>query len=259
MSKNEKVRLKRYRQPTIGMKPITFFIPNILTLIGMCCGITGIHMALAGKWQLAISAILLAAFFDGIDGRVARKLGAATRFGAELDSLSDFATFGIAPAIIVYLDALNRLGKVGWTASLLFALCMAMRLARFNTCSIEDSNPSWMEGFATGVPAPAGAYLLLMPIMIEQWFQVQVYSLVYALWALIVAGLLISRLPTFLLKTKRRMISPQHIASMLMMIVVFLGIAYSFTWATLVGIGIGYILLIPISVRIVQKRKAEVS
>lgn len=253
--KRGKARMRRYRTPKIGVKPITFFIPNILTLCGMCCGLTGIHMALVEKWSLAIVVILLAGFFDGIDGRVARKLGASSRFGAELDSLSDSATFGIAPAVIIYLDTLYRMGRFGWAIAVLFAVCMALRLARFNTCSIEGTSAPWMEGFATGVPAPAGAYLLLMPIMIEQWLHISIYVWISAAWTVLVAGLLISRLPTFLLKTKKRMISPHHIASMLMVIAIFLGIAYSFTWPTMIGIGVAYAFLIPVSMRIVRARK----
>lgn len=248
--------MRRYRDPKIGVKPLTFFIPNILTLLGMCCGITSIHMALRGAWSLVIVAILLAGLFDGLDGRVARKLGASSRFGAELDSLSDSATFGISPAVVVYVDSLYRMGNFGWAIALLFAVCMALRLARFNTCSIEGSAPAWMDGLATGVPAPGGAYLLLMPVMLEQWLHIHIYVGVYAFWTVLVAGLLISRLPTFLLKSKKRMILPHQIATMLVCIVIFLGILYSFPWVTMLAVGVFYAGSIPFSVRRAAAQRA---
>ncbi|MDR3285368.1 MAG: phosphatidylcholine/phosphatidylserine synthase [Holosporales bacterium] len=230
-------------------KPVTAFIPNILTLCGMCCGITGIHMAINEHCIFAIITVLFAIFFDGIDGRVARKLEATSRFGAELDSLSDFATFGITPAICVYVFALHKIGNIGWTIALLFAMSMALRLARFNVASIDGSNHQ-MFGFATGVPAPAGAYMLLWPLMIGQWLNMEMNVILYAVWAVIVAGFTISRIPTFLLKSRKPQSSPQSLPILLLAIVAILGMAYSYPWFTAVIVGIFYIFSIFISVRL---------
>jgi CDP-diacylglycerol--serine O-phosphatidyltransferase len=236
----------------------------MLTLTGMCCGITGIHAALVGKMSYAVSAILLAALFDGIDGRTARKLKVSSRFGAELDSLSDFATFGIAPSVVMFLFALSSLGKFGWAVALLFSMCMALRLARFNTNSIENSAPLWMEGLAIGVPAPAGAYLFLMPIMLCQWLGVHIPAGCCALWGLISACLLVSRIPTFLLKTvlleevfaKWDGSSIPLLMPVSLLLLIFIGCAYSFTGATMVAIGIAYITSLPFSF-LYAKRKRE--
>lgn len=256
-------RYKRRTRKYVS-KPLIFYIPNMLTLTGMCCGITGIHAALVGKMSYAVSAILLAALFDGIDGRTARKLKVSSRFGAELDSLSDFATFGIAPSVVMFLFALSSLGKFGWAVALLFSMCMALRLARFNTNSIENSAPLWMEGLAIGVPAPAGAYLFLMPIMLCQWLGVHIPAGCCALWGLISACLLVSRIPTFLLKTvlleevfaKWDGSSIPLLMPVSLLLLIFIGCAYSFTGATMVAIGIAYITSLPFSF-LYAKRKRE--
>lgn len=238
-------------------KPVISLVPNILTLSGMCCGLTGIHMALVGNMTAAIITILMAAFFDGIDGRVARKLGMASRFGAELDSLADSATFGISPAVIVYIFSLHEFGKFGWFIALLFAMCMALRLARFNTHSIENSTPLWMSGFATGIPAPAGAYILLLPLMISQWLHITIYVGIYALWTLITAGLLVSRIPTFLFKKKKSFTSPQYAIFIFLGVIIFIGLIYSFPWIIMILTGIAYIALIPVSAKQAYQKKID--
>jgi CDP-diacylglycerol--serine O-phosphatidyltransferase len=249
---------KRRRRYSLKRRPITFFVPNILTLCGMCCGVTGIHMALANDMTSAIIAILIATFFDGIDGRVARKFGATSRFGAELDSLSDAATFGLSPAIIVYVYSLHYMGKIGWTISMLFVMCMSLRLARFNTRNIEQTDPAWMNGFGTGVPAPAGAYLLLLPLMTAQGFNIEIPAYIYGAWGMIVAGMLVSRIPTFLIGKNGYTVSNKNTVSTLIGIIIFLGAAYSFPWMTLLFVGITYLVSIPISAKKAYRKKAEI-
>lgn len=251
-------RFTRRRRRRGSRKPMRALIPNILTLSGMCCGLTGIHMALEGHGSAAIVAVLMGAFFDGIDGRTARRLGVASRFGAELDSLADSAAFGIAPAVIVYVSSLCVLGKIGWVISLLFAMCMALRLARFNTHDIEQSDPVWRKGLATGVPAPAGAYMLLFPMMAERLLGFHVPALFYAGWTLLSSGLLVSRLPTPLLKGKKGVtLSPQKSIGISLGVVVFLGLLYSFPWAVLFVIGLGYLILIPFVAHKAYQNKAR--
>lgn len=251
-------RFPRRRHRRGPRKPMRSLIPNVLTLSGMCCGLTGIHMALEGHGTAAIVAVLMGAFFDGIDGRTARRLGVASRFGAELDSLADSAAFGIAPAIIVYVSSLKALGKIGWVVALLFAMCMALRLARFNTHDIEKSEPEWRKGLATGVPAPAGAYMLLFPIMTEHLFNCRISPLIYAIWTLLAAGLLVSRLPTPLLKGKKNAtMTPQKSIIVSLSVVLLLGLLYSCPWAVMFVIGVGYFALVPFVAHKAYQHKAQ--
>jgi CDP-diacylglycerol--serine O-phosphatidyltransferase len=229
-------------------KPLFTFIPNVLTLCGMGAGITGIHLALNSSRTMAIIAILIAVFFDGIDGLVARKLGTTSRFGGELDSLSDFATFGVSPAVIVYLFVLHSLGNLGWGVSLLFAFSMALRLARFNATSI-DGSPRPMFNFATGVPAPAAAYMALLPMIVQLWLGVEFPPALYGGWMVIVAMFMVSRLPTFLLKSGKRMAQRNAMLSLLCLSTVLV-LAYSYPWAVLTAVGVLYACSIPVSMRL---------
>src|SRR5215218_8330181 len=147
---------------------INRLIPNILTLAALCSGLTAIRFALQGEFRLAVIAVIVAAIFDALDGRVARRLGVASRFGAELDSLSDFLCFGVAPALVLYLSSLTDSGALGWIVTLMFPMCSALRLARFNTALVSDTPPPvWTGSYFTGVPAPAGALLALIPLMVS--------------------------------------------------------------------------------------------
>ena len=141
--------------------PTRLLISNIFTLLGLCAGLTAIRMAIEHRWDLAVAALVFAAFLDGIDGRIARLLKAQSRFGAELDSLADFVNFGVAPAIIIYNWALDDLKSMGWIVVLIYAVCAALRLARFNVALERTDQPAWQKSYFVGVPAPAGAIVLL--------------------------------------------------------------------------------------------------
>src|SRR5258707_14482870 len=183
---------------------ITRLIANMLTLTALCAGLTSIKFALAQKWELAVIAILVAAVFDALDGRIARLLDSTSKFGAELDSLSDFISFGVAPALILYLWTMAALHSVGWAIVLFFAICCALRLARFNTEIGAEPQP-YAGGFFSGVPAPGGAGLLMVPMFISfewgDWIARSPY--VNAVWISGVALLMISRIPTVSLKPIR--------------------------------------------------------
>ena len=186
-------------------------IPNVLTLAALCSGLTGIRFALQGEMRLAVIAIIVAAIFDALDGRVARRLGVTSRFGAELDSLSDFLCFGVAPALVLYLASLTHAGALGWVVTLMFPICSALRLARFNTALVSDTPPPvWTGSFFTGVPAPAGALLALMPLMLS--FEIEAawprHAVLVGLGLVVVGGLMVSRLPTFSFKKGR---VPRHL------------------------------------------------
>src|SRR3954469_15237251 len=155
---------KRRRFRTV---PVRMLLPNLVTLLALCVGLTGIRLAFEGKLELALYAIVFAAALDGIDGRLARLLKGQSKFGAELDSLADFMNFGCAPAIYLYLWGLKDLHNVGWIAAMVFAICTALRLARFNVMIDDPNKPAWAGNFFTGVPAPAGAITVLLPMYLN--------------------------------------------------------------------------------------------
>ncbi len=245
---------------------INRLIPNILTLAALCSGLTAIRFGLQGELRVAVIAIIVAAIFDALDGRVARRLGVTSRFGAELDSLSDFLCFGVAPALVLYLASLTHAGAVGWVVTLMFPICSALRLARFNTALEADvPPPAWTGSFFTGVPAPAGALLALMPLMVS--FEIEAawprHAVVVGLVLVAVGGLMVSRLPTFSFKKgriPRHLVLPALLAAALVM-----GVLASAPWIALSLIGLGYLCLIPFSIishrrQTLQDRKAtEVS
>lgn len=151
--------------------PITFLFPNIITIAGLCAGLSAVRFAMLGRWELAVGLLIAAAIIDGMDGRLARMLGATSTFGAQLDSLADFVSFGVAPALVMYLWQMENVRGLGWLVVLFFASCTALRLARFNTSIFEDeSKEESPEDFFTGVPAPAGAMLCVLPLVLSFQF-----------------------------------------------------------------------------------------
>ena len=173
-------------------------LPNAITAAALCSGLTGIRFAIAGEWKLAIFAIILAGLLDGIDGRIARLLKAQSRFGAELDSLADSLSFGMAPALILYMWTLEDLPRIGWFAALAFAICCALRLARFNAQIDVEEQPHKSAGFLTGIPAPVGAGLAFLPFYLWMATGEELFRdpLANALWMALIAGLMISNLAT---------------------------------------------------------------
>lgn len=229
-------------------------IPNAITVTALCTGLSAIRFALIERWELAVSLILIAAILDAMDGRIARLLRADSHFGAELDSLSDFISFGIAPAIIVYLYSLHLWKGTGWALALFFSTCMALRLARFNT-NIGAPMPEWTKRFSVGVPAPAGAVLGLLPLMVsfalEENFQNTPF--LFAI-SLVLSGLLmISRIPTFLIKNVR--IPHSFIRPLLMMVAIFMAALFSIPWWILSIGTLFYLFSIPVSFMSYRKKK----
>lgn len=193
-------RRRRGRAPRFRRVPLRLILPNLVTLLALCSGLTAIRMALEERWDYAIGAIVIAAVLDALDGRVARLLKGTSKFGAELDSLADFVNFGVAPALILYSWLLQEVRSIGWIAALIFAISAALRLARFNV-SIDDPNkPAWSVNFFTGVPAPAGALSVLFPVYLEfvgilpHWPEL---APAVAVYVVAIALLMVSRLPTF--------------------------------------------------------------
>jgi len=238
-------------------------IPNVLTLLALCAGMTAIRFAMNGNFEAACYAIIVAGVFDGLDGRMARLLKSTSRFGAELDSLSDFISFGVAPALVLYLWTMAALHSVGWAIVLFFAICCALRLARFNTEIAAEPQP-YTAGFFSGVPAPGGAGLLLVPMFISfewgDWIARSPY--VNAVWISGVALLMISRVPTVSLKLIR--IPHDLVLPTLLGIGVFAGLFSTAPWPTLTFIGVVYVASIPLTMRAyyrlrraAEARKAE--
>ncbi len=237
-------RKKRFRGLSFNR-----MIPNILTLLALAAGLTAIRFSLDGRWEHAVIAIVAAGILDGLDGRIARLLKGASKFGAELDSLSDFVCFGVSPALVLYLWTMGDAGRLGWVLVMLFAICCGLRLARFNVMMEDQDAPQWQSRFFTGVPAPAGGGLVLLPMVFsfqmgDAFFR---QPWVIGLWLLVLAGMLVSTIPTYSfkkLKIERRWILPTMLITA--GIAVFL---INAPWMTLSVIGVVYIASIPFSVR----------
>ena len=221
-------------------------LPNTLTLIGVCIGLTSINFALNGNYKLSIVAILLSAIIDGLDGRIARLIRGTSKVGKELDSLTDVISFGVAPAFIMYFWQLNTLGKIGWLISLIYVVCVALRLARFNINSGND--PSWRDNFFEGIPSPAGGILVLSPLIYDvcgfDFLKIN-YNLFTPIVFMIVSVLLISKIPTYSFK---KIVVPRSTTIFLLFgIVLLFGLLLVFPFKVLALGSIIYIFLIPIS------------
>ncbi len=238
--------MARRARRRLGALSINRLIPNSLTLLALCAGITAMRFAIEGQWDRAVIAIVVAAVLDGLDGRIARALGATSRFGAELDSLSDFVCFGVAPAIAVYMWSLQELGGLGWALSLLFAVCCGLRLARFNVAlDSRESMPPWTRDYFVGVPAPAGGGLAIMPLIFGLQFEHSFFASPWLNGVVLAgaAGLMVSRLPTFAFK--RLKVPGRNVVPVLLAVGAFAAFLISTPWATLGVTGIVYLASIP--------------
>ena len=244
----ERDERKKKRQNVFarGQVPVRVLIPNIFTLVGLCAGLTAIRMGIEHRWDLAVAALVFAAFLDGIDGRVARLLKASSRFGAELDSLADFVNFGVAPAIIMFNWALDDLKSLGWIAVLVFAVCSALRLARFNVSLDATDTPAWKSNYFVGVPAPAGAIVLLLPIYAEDlglhWPSLTPLVLFYTL---AIALLMVSRVPTFSGKLIGQKIAREYVLPVFVLAALFMALLLTYPSLTLAAGSVTYLALIP--------------
>jgi len=229
-------------------------LPNILTLIGVCIGLTSIRFALDGSYELAIIAIIFAALIDGLDGRIARLIKGTSKVGKELDSLTDMISFGVAPAFIMYFWKLNTLERFGWLLCLVYVICVALRLARFNINSNQE--PSWRDNFFEGVPSPAGGILVLTPLIISlsgfDYIQLN-YNIIVPIFFIVTSFLLISKFPTYSFK---KIIIPRKTTIFLLFgIVLFFGLILIYTFNVIAISTIVYVLLLPISLFHFQKIK----
>jgi CDP-diacylglycerol---serine O-phosphatidyltransferase len=235
------------RQRRFRLIPVRTLVPNLITLLALCAGLTAIRLALEDKLEWAVAAIVFAALLDGIDGRVARMLKGTSRFGAELDSLADFVNFGVAPALMLYFWGLRELGNLGWIAGLVFAISTGLRLARFNVMVEDPNKPAWAAKFFMGVPAPAGAITVLLPIYVYFLGVPRLpgtASLTFV-YTFAIAMLMVSRLPVFSGKRVGKRIAPEMVLPVFVMVVLFFALLISYPWVVLTIGTVCYLASLP--------------
>ena len=246
-------RLRRRR-----LVPFRALLPNMVTLLAICAGLTAIRMAIEGNFELAVGAIILAAILDAIDGRVARLLKATSRFGAQLDSLADFLNFGVAPAILLYVWRLADLKNIGWIVALALAICAALRLARFNSALDAEPGPDWHEDYFIGIPSPAGAMTVLLPLALSK-IGVPVppeAAALVALYTAAIALLMVSRFPTWSGKRLGQRIPTDSVMPFLVMAVLMIALLISYPFSILAIGAIVYLGHLPFAWRAWRKRDA---
>jgi CDP-diacylglycerol--serine O-phosphatidyltransferase len=240
--------------------PFRRIAPNLITLLSICAGMTGIRMAFEGRFELAVSLVLGAALLDGIDGRVARYLKGQSRFGAEMDSLADIVNFGVAPGLVLYAYMLHDAGSLGWIAALLYSSACALRLARFNTMLDDPHRPKWHSAFFVGVPAPAGAALAMFPVYLSfSGFDLGVPGLTAGIASLYLVGiglLMASRLPTWSGKGAGIRVPRDYAIPIILALVAYVAVLLSFFWQTLTLTAVAYFVSIAFSTRAFSRRAA---
>ena len=238
-------------RPRRRLVPFTAVLPNLVTLLALCAGLTAMRMAHEQRFDLAVAAIMLAIILDGVDGRLARYFRATSKFGEQLDSLADFVNFGVAPGLFIFIWKLDALSSFGWICALVFAICCGLRLARFNVALDETERPKWMSNYFVGIPAPAGACTLMLPLYLHfigtPRFEFVTAGMVI-LYTLFVAYLMISRVPTFSGKLVGQKIDRRWVTPLFLCFVMFLGLLATFPWSVLTVCCFLYFGVIPFSV-----------
>jgi CDP-diacylglycerol--serine O-phosphatidyltransferase len=241
-----------------GQVPIRYLLPNVITLLAVCSGVTAIRLGIEGRYELAVAAVILACVLDAMDGRIARFLKGSSRFGAELDSLADFVNFGVVPAVLIWMWSLHALKNLGWIFALGLAICCALRLARFNVAIDDPDKPKWMVSYFVGIPAPAGALLAMAPMYLGFLDLVQDgagIAPIVLCWTALVACGLVSRIPTFSGKGSGRRISREMMLPVVAAIVFGAVLLASYPWETLTVAVAIYVALIPFGIRRFQRQK----
>lgn len=247
------------RGPRLREIPLRLMVPNLITVLAICAGLTGIRLAFEGRYEEAVAMVLLAAFLDGIDGRVARLLKATSKFGVQMDSLADIINFGVAPALVSYAFLLHDVRSIGWIAALLYAIAAGLRLARFNVMAERDVKADWQSEFFVGVPAPMGAMLMLLPVYLG-FIGIEPSPLfVYASVAYTVAigYLLVSRLPVWSGKSSR--IRRDLMLPIMLAVVLYVALLMTFTWEVLSITVVAYLLVLPFSARAWHRRYGTIT
>src|SRR5436853_3452072 len=227
--------------------PVRTLVPNLITLLALCAGLTAIRLAVEQKLEWALAAIVFAALLDGIDGRVARLLKGTSRFGAELDSLADFVNFGVAPGLILYFWGVHELGHAGWIAAMVFAICAGLRLARFNVMIDDPNRPAWGANFFVGMPAPGGAITVLLPIYVTFLGlpHLAFTAPLVLFYTLAIAFLMVSRLPVFSGKRVGKRVAPELVLPLFVGVVLSFALLIAYPWPVLATATIIYLASLP--------------
>src|SRR5215475_9406946 len=249
-SKHPELRRRRFRQI-----PVRLLVPNVITLLAICAGLTAIRLSTEGRMGLAVGAIVFAAILDGIDGRVARLIKGQSKFGAELDSLADFVNFGVAPGLILYFWQLHELHNGGWIAAMVFAISGGLRLARFNASMDDPNKPAFATNYFTGVPAPAGAITVLLPIYLAFLNIGPPPSILTALYTLLIAFLMVSRLPVFSGKTMRMRVPPELVLPVFVSVIFFIALLIGYPWHILSVGTVLYLASLPMGLKSYRDQK----
>ncbi|MET0970080.1 MAG: CDP-diacylglycerol--serine O-phosphatidyltransferase [Tardiphaga sp.] len=240
-SPSPEFRRRRFR--TI---PVRMLVPNMITLLAICAGLTAIRLSTEGRMELAVAAIVFAAVLDGVDGRVARMIKGQSKFGAELDSLADFVNFGVAPGLMLYFWQLHELNNVGWIAAMVFAIAGSLRLARFNATMDDPDRPAFAANFFTGMPAPLGAITAMLPIYLSFLGVPMPPAVLTALYTLLIGFLMVSRLPVFSGKSMNMRVPREMVLPVFVSVVLFIALLIGYPWHILSALSIAYLLSLPI-------------
>lgn len=242
--------------PRIREIPFRLMVPNLVTVLAICAGLSGVRLAFEQRFETAVIMVLAAAFLDGIDGRIARALKASSRFGAQMDSLADIVNFGVAPALVLYAFLLHMAGSIGWIAALLFAIACGLRLARFNVMIEGQPHPAWQSDYFVGVPAPAGAVLVMLPIYLGflGLEPGRVFGVISAFYAVLVALLMISRLPVYSGKSLGTKVRRDIVVPLMLAVVLYVLLLTTYTWQTITLSAIAYLIFLPLSMRSYTRR-----
>ncbi|MCO5730807.1 CDP-diacylglycerol--serine O-phosphatidyltransferase [Rhizobium sp. SSA_523] len=243
------------RGPRLREIPLRLMVPNLITVLAICAGLTGIRLAFENRFELAVGMVLLAAFLDGIDGRVARALKATSKFGVQMDSLADIINFGVAPALVLYVFVLDRVGSIGWIAALIYAIAAGLRLARFNVMADREYKAKWQSEFFVGVPAPMGALLVMLPVYLGFLGMGDSRAFAYAAtgYTILIGYLLVSRLPVWSGKSETR-VRRDLMLPVLLIVVLYVALLMSFTWEVLAITTLAYLCILPLSARAWKRR-----
>lgn len=235
------------RGPRLREIPLRMIVPNLITVLAICAGLTGVRLAFEGRYELAVGMVLLAAFLDGIDGRIARLMKATSKFGAQMDSLADIVNFGVAPALVVYVSLLDQVRSLGWIAALIYVIAAGLRLARFNVMDERETKASWQSEYFVGVPAPAGAMLVLLPVYLGFLGvpATPVFAYFSAVYTVLIGLLLVSRLPVWSGKSSTSRIRRDLVLPMMLAVVLYVALLMSYTWEVLVVTVVAYLASLP--------------
>jgi CDP-diacylglycerol---serine O-phosphatidyltransferase len=237
--------------------PVRMLVPNVITLLAICAGLTAIRLSTEGRMELAVYAIVFAAALDGIDGRIARLIKGQSKFGAELDSLADFVNFGVAPGLMLYFWQLHELKNGGWIAAMVYAISGGLRLARFNATMDDPNKPAFAANYFTGMPAPLGAITVLLPIYLAFVGLPMPPALLTALYTLLIAFLMVSRLPVFSGKTMRMRVPPELVLPVFVSVIFFIALLVGYPWYILSVGSVLYLLSLPMGWKSYRDQKLK--